>query len=317
MIIAVTGGTGFIGKKLVARFVARGDTVRLLTRRNSTLHKEGPAVDVHYCDLLTADFDRLSGLLNGVDVLYHCAGQTVDTRAMRALHVDATRRLAEAAAGRVRRWVQLSSVGVYGSVSGGIVTEDTEFDPHGEYEVTKAESELLVAEAARVGGFEFSVLRPSNVYGAAMPNRSLYGLISMIRRGLFFFIGKPGASANYIHVDNVAQALLLCGTMPQAAGRVYNLSDHRTMEQFVGLIAQSMGKETPQARVPEFFIRPLVKLLSNLPGMPLTDARVDALTGRTVYSNEKIERELGYRHPVSMEEGVKDLVGYWQEMAGR
>lgn len=170
----------------------------------------------------------------------------------------------------------------------------------------------MVRNAALEGAFEHVILRPSNVYGAGMTNRSLYALIAMIQRGLFFFIGKKGASANYIHVDNVVEALLLCGTMPQAAGKVYNLSEHRSMETFIGVIAQSLGKEMPHARVPEAFIRLLAKLLGNLPGMPLTEARVDALTGHAIYSSEKIERELGYRHQVSMENGLRDLVGFWQ-----
>jgi len=316
MIVAVTGGTGFIGKKLVARLVAWGHTVRLLTRRGFDSPERNSALDMRHCNLLTADVADLSELLDGAEVLYHCAGQIGDTRTMRELHVEATRKLVRAATGRIRHWVQLSSVGVYGPVSEGVVTEASELDPRGEYEVTKTEAELLVAEATRAGDFDYSVLRPSNVYGAGMPNQSLYSLISMIQRGLFFFVGKPGASANYIHVDNVAEALLLCGTMPRAAGQVYNLSDYRTMEQFIAVIARLMGKETPHVRVPESFIRPLAKLLGNLPGMPLTEARVAALTGRAIYSNKKIERELGYYHRICMEDGLTELVGYWRETAG-
>jgi nucleoside-diphosphate-sugar epimerase len=77
-----------------------------------------------------------------------------------------------------------------------------------------------------------------------MTNRSLYALVTMIQRDLFFLIGKPGASANYIHVDNVVEALMLYWSMPQAAGQVYNLSDHRTMETFIGVIAQSLERNT-------------------------------------------------------------------------
>ena len=312
MIVAITGGTGFIGKKLVARLVARGDVVQLLTRQ-PVLFEKHSLLEVYECDLLTARASELATILQGVDVLYHCAGQLKDVRTMKSLHVDATRKLIEAASGRIGHWVQLSSVGVYGPTVKGTVTEESRLDPSGEYETTKTDSDLIVSDAANKGGFSCSILRPSNVYGAGMSNRSLYALIAMIQRGLFFFIGRPGASANYIHVDNVAEALLLCGTIPQAAGQIYNLSDHRTMEQFVGVIARSLGKEMPQTRVSEFFIRPLTKLLGNLPGIPLTEARVDALTGRAIYSNEKIERKLGYRHLVSMEEGMKDMVRFWRE----
>jgi nucleoside-diphosphate-sugar epimerase len=311
MKVLVTGGTGFIGKKLVSRLIKHGDKVRLLTR--SPLAVENSSLlEIHECDLLTSGVEEIGAMLEGVDVLYHCAGQLKDTQTMRALHVEATRKLVEAAIGRIARWVQLSSVGVYGPKARGEVTEESMFNPCGEYEITKTESDQIVVNAADKGGFNYSIVRPSNVYGAGMTNRSLYALVTMIHRGLFFFIGKPGASANYIHVDNVAEALLLCGTMPQAAGKAYNLSDHRTMEAFVGVIAQSLGKEMPHTRVPEFCIRLLATLLGKLPGMPLTKARVDALTAYAIYSNEKIERELGYRHPVSMEDGLRELVGFWQ-----
>lgn len=317
MVVAITGGTGFIGKKLVARLVKHGDKVRLLTRSPAAVEKSS-LLEIHKCDLLTFGLKEIGYILDGVDVLYHCAGQLKDTRIMRALHVDATYKLAEAAAGRIDRWVQLSSVGVYGPKLRGEVTEESPFNPCGEYEITKTESDQIVIDAAAKGGFNYSILRPSNVYGPGMTNRSLYALISMIQRGLFFFVGKKGASANYIHVDNVVEALLLCGTMPQAAGKVYNLSDHRTMETFIGVIAQSLRKEMPHVRVPEVFIRLLAKLLGNLPGMPLTEARVDALTGHAIYSNEKIVRELGYRHKVSMENGLRELVEFWRrEERGR
>jgi len=176
MIVAITGGTGFIGKKLVARLIAQGDTVRLLTRSAMPAEKS-PLLEVRQCDLLTAGVDELSAMLGGVDVLYHCAGQIKDVGSMRALHVDATHRLAKVAAGRVAHWVQLSSVGVYGPVTAGTVTEDSALKPEGEYEITKTESDQIVVDAAKKGGFSYSILRPSNVFGAGMTNQSLFGLI--------------------------------------------------------------------------------------------------------------------------------------------
>lgn len=312
MIAAITGGTGFIGKKLVTRLVERGDTVRLLTRRSMQSEKS-PSVEVRECDLLAAGVNELSAMLDGVDVLYHCAGQLKDPLTMRALHVDATHKLAEAASQRVGHWVQLSSVGVYGPVVEGTVTEDSELNPVGEYEITKTESDQVFVAAANKGGFSYSILRPSNVFGAGMTNQSLFGMIAMIDRGLFFHIGKPGASANYIHVNNVVEGLIRCGTMQPAQGRTYNLSDHCTMEEFIAIIARALGKDVPRMRLPESAVRTFAKLLGNIPGMPLTEARVDALTSRTVYPSTKIERELGYRHLVTMEEGLLELLAAWKQ----
>ena len=312
MIVAITGGTGFIGKKLVARLVEQGDSVRLLTR-NPAFPERNPLVEVHKCDLLTAGIAELAAMLDGVEVLYHCAGQINDTCTMQALHVDATIKLAEAASRRISHWVQLSSVGVYGPVNRGAITEDSVLNPVGQYEITKAESDKIVIDAANKGGFTCSVLRPSNVFGAGMTNQSLFGMISMIDRGLFFFIGKPGASANYIHVDNVVEGLVRCGTMLPAKGRTYNLSDRCSMEHFSGIIADALGQRLPRLRLP----KPVAQLagvsLGKLPGFPLTQSRINALTNRSTYPISRIQEELGYRHIISMENGLRELVAAYKQ----
>lgn len=307
MIVAVTGGTGFIGKKLVARLVERGDTVRLLTR-SPTIAEKSSLLEVHKCDLLTAGVNQFSAMLDGVDVLYHCAGQLKDPRIMGALHVDATQKLVDAASRRVGHWVQLSSVGVYGRMKKGIVTEDSVLNPVGEYESTKTESDQIVVNAANKGGFSYSILRPSNVFGAGMTNQSLHSMIAMIDRRLFFYIGKPGASASYIHVNNVVEGLMRCGTMRLAKGRTYNLSDYCTMEHFVDVIADELGRASPWLRLPKSIAQLAGSTLGKIPGFPLTRSRVDALDNRSIYPISRIQQELGYNHVISMEDGLRGLV---------
>jgi nucleoside-diphosphate-sugar epimerase len=309
MIVAITGGTGFIGTKLVAKLVARGDTVRLLTRQPSLSSQ----VKIHVCDLVTVGANELSTMLDGVDVLYHCAGQLANTKTMQTLHVDATRKLVGAASGRIGHWVQLSSVGVYGEVRDGTITENSVLNPVGQYEITKTESDSVVIHGAKNGGFSYSILRPSNVFGVGMANRSLFGMIAMIDRGLFFYIAKPGASANYIHVDNVVEGLIRCATIPTAHGKIFNLSDHRTLEQFVGAIAVALGRSAPQLRIPQPLAHLIGTTLGRLPGFPLTQSRVDALTNRSNYPILRIQQELGYGHVITMEEGLRELVWAYRQ----
>ncbi len=246
MIVAITGGTGFIGLKLVLRHLAQGDEVRVLSRRASGESGLPDAVDIHRGDL-PGGIENLESFVGGVDVLYHCAGEIRDSSCMHATHVAGAQKLVDAAAGKVGHWVQLSSVGAYGPISQGVITEATPENPLGVYEVTKAESDWLVSAAAASGAFSYTILRPANVFGPRMQNRSLFSMVAMINRGLFFFIGKGGASANYIHVDNIVEGLVLCGSKPAAKGR-----------------------------------------------------------GR-------IQQELGYAHPVSMEKGLKQLVTEWKQ----
>lgn len=314
MIVAITGGTGFIGRKLALRHLAQGHTVRVLSRRAQNEAGLPDAVCWHQGDLSMPA--ELLPFVEDADILYHCAGEIRDEGRMRAAHIEGTANLVGVATGRIGRWVQLSSVGAYGKRRDGVVTEQTELHPCGLYETSKVESDLIVGTAASSGAFEFAILRPSNVYGAEMSNQSLFGLIAMIQRGWFFFIGAPGASANYIHVDNVVEALVLCGSHPAANRQLYNLSDYCPMEQFVAMIAGALGKPAPHTRLPEFPVRLATKLFSAIPGFPLTEARVDALTGRSIYSNDKIEREIGYRHIVSMDAGLREMVECRQRRDG-
>ena len=308
VIVAVTGGSGFIGRRLVAEHLARGDRVRVLTRRERV---EGCAAAALYRGDLGDPGNEAASLeafVDGADVLYHCAGEIRDPVRMQAVHVQGSARLLRCARGRVGRWVQLSSVGAYGPRRSGEITEATPSQPAGSYETTKVESDRLVQDS----GLAYSILRPAIVFGAGMTNRSLYQMIAMIDRGLFCFVGPEGASANYVHVDNVVQALTLCAVRPEAPGRVYNLSDHCSMERFVALIAGALGKSEPRLRLPEAFMRACAGVLGRLPGFPLTPARIDALTNRCSYPITRICRELGYSHRVSMQQGMEELVGAWK-----
>jgi nucleoside-diphosphate-sugar epimerase len=310
MIVAITGGSGFIGRKLVMSHLEQGDEVRVLSRRPP--EKSGLPDSVKWYSGDLSNSADLLPFVDKADILYHCAGEIKDATKMEALHVDGTARLINMATGRIGRWVQLSSTGAYGQHREGIVTEETRLNPKGQYEETKVQADNLVIHAANQGAFNYVILRPSIVYGETMSNRSLFGLIALIQKGWFFFIGQPSASANYIHVDNVVNALLLCGSVAQANGQVYNLSDYRSMEDFVKLITDSLGCKRPHLRIPEVPVRLLIKLLGWIPGMPLTDSRINALTNHTMYENTKIEQDLGYKHVTSMEDGLTKLVAYWQ-----
>jgi nucleoside-diphosphate-sugar epimerase len=314
MIVAVTGGTGFIGRRLVNKHLEEGDTVHLLTRREPGCAALPDRV-ILYREDLTKDAKNLLPFIKGIDLLYHCAAEINNPSLMHNVHIRGTGNLIEAARGKIGRWVQLSSVGVYGPHSRGIVTEETPLNPVGIYEKTKSESDQLVIDAARKGAFTYSILRPSNVFGTTMINPSLFQMITMIDKGLFFFVGKPGASANYIHVDNVVEGLVQCSKMDAAKGRIYNLSDYRTIDEFVAIIADELRKPVPKLRLPEMPVRWVAKLCGRLPHFPLTESRVNALTNRSSYSTERIQNELEYIHQVSMEDGLRQMVKAWKCVA--
>lgn len=297
--IAITGGTGLIGSTLARLHHGQGDRVRILSRHDGSNH--------FVADLCDRDVS-LDSFMNSADILYHCAGELHDESRMHELHVEATRRLLAAGKGRIGHWVQLSSVGAYGPYRSGVVDESTREAPHGTYEQTKAKADRLVASS----GISYSVVRPSIVYGPSMPNLSLFQMIAMVSRGLFFYVGPTGTTANYVHVEGVAKALYLCGTSAAAMNQTFIVSDHQPFELVIETVAQSLGRPPPQLRLPEQIVRMAARWFGQIPGIPLSESRVDALTTRVKYDDRRIRACLGYQHPISMRDGFVELVDRWQ-----
>ena len=75
-------------------------------------------------------------------------------------------------------------------------------------------------------------------------------MLSAIRKGLFSFIGSKGASANYVHAEDVVQAIELCLHHPKAANQTYIISAWATIEEMVGGLALGAGLNYPSRRIP-------------------------------------------------------------------
>ena len=295
-IIAITGGTGFIGKSLAEKHIQLGDNVRVLSRRDGAPNN----YTTHYkTDLICPDAQVLRSFVDGADVIYHCAGELHDEILMERVHVDGTRVLLQAAQNSNGRWVQLSSVGAYGPCHAGIRNTSSQEMPQGSYERTKTMSDRLVKES----GLDYTILRPSIVFGEGMPNQSMRQMASMIRMRMFFYVGR-GAIMNYVHVDDVVRALIVCGSSFRALNKVYILSDHITIEEMVKSLSIGLGVKTPKLRLPTLPIYLLVKIFGNFPGSPLSQQRLNAITNRCIYDSSLIKSELEFAVELRLQDAL-------------
>ena len=206
--------------------------------------------------------------LENVDTIFHLAAELKNPEKMQLVNVEGTRKLLTAVqkAG-VKKWIQLSSVGVYGDKRGNVISEDTQPEPGNEYEKTKLASDQLVARECKQAGIGHTILRPSNVLGQGMKTNSLFQLVEAVRKKKFFFIGPPGAVATFVHVEDVARALIACQDAPN--GSVYNLSSDCTWEALIECIAARCGVPKPRYRIPEFPVRIALNLLEGQFVFPL------------------------------------------------
>jgi nucleoside-diphosphate-sugar epimerase len=307
--VAITGAAGYVGSLLVRAHAECGDTVNALARDAAAIESL-PGVTCIGVDL-TQPGRIPASFFEHADVLYHCAAEIAREPLMRAVNVEATRALLAGAQGRIGHWVQVSSLSVYGRARSGDITEESPLRPSNTYGRTKSEADALLEELAP-GAFSYTIVRPSGVIGPHMRNRSMYALISAVQRGRFAFVGRPGAIGNFVHEDNMRQALMLAATHPGAKHRTYNVSQNCTIEQMIDAIAAAIGRPAPRRRLSEALARLAAQAGRVLPRFPLSPGRVDALTSRVRYQTTRIERELGYRHTKSIEDGLRELAQRWQ-----
>ena len=114
--------------------------------------------------------------------------------------------------------------------------------------------------------------------------------------------------ATYVHVNDVVDALILCGTDSKARGQVFNLSNDCALSEIVSAVANASGFKPSNLCIPEIPLRMLVKLLSLVVLTPLTQERIDALVRRTYYPSTKIKEMLGFMPKHAIPNAVLSLL---------
>ena len=327
--VLVTGATGFAGGHVARRLRERDVPVRAVCRPGSdTSLLTSWGVEIVPGDV--TDADSLKTAAAGVTAAVHCAAKVGDwgpVDAYRRVNVDGTRNLLDAlhAAGGVRRFVHLSSLGVYPARDHHGTDESAPIAAGGidGYTVTKAESERLVRDFAAEHDFPAVVLRPGFIYGPR-DRTVLPKLIDSLRTGRFRFLGDGEQLLNQIHVDNLVDAVELALNRADIleqppSERVYNLTDGRlvTRREFVAAICEPAGIPLPTRTVPLPVARGLARvmegtwrLLGKGEAPLLSHARVKFLGLNLDFSIDRAKRELGYAPRVSFADGMGETMAW-------
>jgi nucleoside-diphosphate-sugar epimerase len=299
--VAVTGASGFVGKHLVDGLRARGLDVVALDRGGVAAALERP------------------GALEGAAALLHAAAvrhrHGVGAAEYRASNVELVERLLRASAGRVRRFVYVSSVGVYGFPSRLPITEEHPYAPVTLYSVTKVEAEKLVTRLGDELGVETTIVRPTIVYGAGDTNGMLDKTARMIAAGRYRVVGTGGNTLHHTYVDDVVEGMALAATHPAAAGEDFILCGPETitLARFSELVARAVGRRLPRVHVPLDLARAVATVVdvAAYRGIafterepPINHEKLDVMTRSIAFSSGKAEHLLGFRAKVGYEEGI-------------
>ena len=143
-----------------------------------------------------------------------------------------------------------------------------------------------------------------------MGNKSLYNLLNSILNNIFFFIGRKGSFLNYVHVDDVVNALVLCGSKLEAKRKIYILSQMIKIEDLVNCILDYRNKKRYIVRVPKLPLQIIVKLFSLFIKLPLTLSRIDALSSFVYYDSSEIKKDLDFKFKQKL---IDQLTNYMDE----
>lgn len=312
----VTGGSGFIGGRLIERLVGEGNTVRALARSEGSANrvKELGAEPVQG-DL--GDRSSLAAGAAGTEIAFHLAahlGEWGPWEEFERGNVEGTRNaLAACEAAGVRRFVHCGTEAALMAGEPLVGVDETaplRPDSRAPYPATKAQAELAVRDANREG-FETVAVRPRFVWGKG-DTTLLPELLATVEKGQFAWIGGGGNVTDTTHVDNVVEGLIL-GAERGRPGEAYFVTDGKPVvfREFVTAMLRTQGVDPPGRSLPAWAAAPLARVcetawkLLPLPGEPpMTTFRAWLLTQECTIDISKAREALGYAPIVSHDEGL-------------
>jgi farnesol dehydrogenase len=315
MPVAVTGGTGFIGRRLVERLVTLGEDVRVLVRpgRTGAFLRIMPVTCVEG-DLMEPTSLRI--LMTGCERLFHLAALvqlwTQDPERFWRVNVKGVRNILDAASEvGVKRVVYTSSIRALGPTNDEIVDERYQCAvrySQSMYDRTKQMGEELVRAYVRHGGSAV-IVNPTAVFGPSERGGRVVSLLRRVAAGQPIFVpGRGQARENYVYLDDVVDGHLLAMKHGEAGERYILGAENLSFNQLLDAVVALVGREPMCIHVPLWTLRGMVWLQEQrftLTGKEPTifSAWVDAFRHSWTYSSQKAKQDLGY-HARSVSEGI-------------
>jgi nucleoside-diphosphate-sugar epimerase len=306
MNILVTGGSGFIGTRLIENLLKDGHTVKIFDKHISkTYPKLTIQGDVR-------NLKELTEACKGIELVYNLAAEHADNVTPLSLYkdvnVDGAQNLITAVKeNHIKNIIFTSSVAVY-PLNAGDSDETSNPAPFNEYGTTKLAAEkIFKAWEKEDKNNSLFIVRPAAVFGET--NRgNIYNLLRQINSGKFVNIGKGNNRKSIGYVGNIAAFLASLATKKTTVD-IYNYADKpdMTAKEMADYIQKELGRESKIITVP-YFVGLMggytFDILSKLTGkkFPVSSIRVKKFTADTSVNTTKLENS-GFKRPYTLQEG--------------
>jgi NADH dehydrogenase len=302
--IAVLGGTGFVGTRLVARLIKDGHRVTVLSRDRER-HKHLlvlPGLTLENCDIY--EEAQLSERFRGKDVVINLIGILNESgfggAGFRRAHTELTAGVIRAArSAGVDRLLQMSAL-------------KAAPDGPSYYLRSKGEAEKLIREQS--GSLDWTIFQPSVMFG---PGDSFLNRFSGLLGSIpwVFPLARPDARFQPVLVDDVIEALLRCLHGSASSRQTYELGGPQiyTLREIVDLVAKLTGRRRWIVGLPDAAARIQGMIMNFVPGRPFSSDNYRSLTVDSVCTQDGFAR-LGIK-PQSMLASARQYLGAFEDNA--
>lgn len=321
----LTGASGFIGSRILARLVVEGIPTAILLRPKSPkalIQSEVGRVEVRLGTV--TDRASLKAALNGVSRVIHCAGKTKVTRVadFDEVNVGGTRNLVEAIGalrGQVRRLVHVSSLAAVGpAVAAAPAREDDPTCPVSAYGRSKLAGERVIRAQA---GIDAAILRPGGVYGPG--DQDFLQLFRTIRRGWCPVFDGGRQPLNLVYVEDLAEVVVRCLEEGLVPSGTYHVAHPRivTARELAEQVGLAMERQPWMIPLPAGLLVPLswggelAGRLTGKPGILGVDRRHELMAPGWVCDTTRLREQAGLECRTDLGAGLK-ATSAWYRTAG-
>ncbi|HBL28917.1 MAG TPA: hypothetical protein DD490_18945 [Acidobacteria bacterium] len=326
MKILLTGGTGFLGRRLAADLVER-HALRLLVRPGSSRERFPDGVEFAAGDV--TDRASLTRALEGCDAIVHAAALVkilAPAAQFDRINVGGLENVLAAAAelgtGRIVHVSSFMALGPTERGPGGELDESAEVGDRvwiNDYERTKAAADRRARQAI-AAGVPLVVVYPGVIYGRGElteGNIVVRHVLDLIHGRLPALLGRPERRWNYVNVEDVARGVVLALEKAAPGSRYVLGGENVRQDEFYALVGRLTGAKIPSLRMPDLVAKAsgaLMKGWAQLTGgtPQLTPDLVEVYRHDWAYRSARAEAELGYTWR-TLEQGLTETVAWLKE----